>query len=339
MGRGHDVHIVSFHPTPIPDVTFPYMGTSSRDGSLPKYLYLWRTLRVRRLLRRIDPDIVLATYIKSNGLLGALAKHGVLVVSIRGTDFEFPLPFGLDDALVRWITSRAEFLHASSPELAERLAEKRVPLERFTIIPMGTDPEVFTPREGERPPGPVRIICTRKHHAYYDNPTIVRAASLLREQGVPFQLRFLGPGSTTSAAAALASEMALANVIEFLEEVEPHEVPDHLAWADLYVSAALSDGASSSLFEAMSCGLFPVVTDVRANRDWIESGRNGYLFPPGDAQACARCLRQAWEDAELRREAAAANRQTVIEQLDRRAGLERLEHLLERAVQVAGKPA
>jgi glycosyltransferase involved in cell wall biosynthesis len=210
-----------------------------------------------------------------------------------------------------------------------------VPLERFTIIPVGTDPEAFAPRDGGRPPGPARIICTRKHDAHYDNPTIVRAASLLREQGVPFQLRFVGPGSRTGPAAALAAELALTEVMEFVEEVEPLEVAEQLTWADLYVSASYSDGAPSSLFEAMSCGLFPVVTDVRANRDWIESGKNGYLFPPGDARACAQGLRRAWEDAELRRAAGSANRRTVIERLDRRVGLERLERLLERAAQIS----
>jgi glycosyltransferase involved in cell wall biosynthesis len=338
-GRGHEVDVVSFHPKEIPGVRVHYVGSHHRDGRLPKPLYVLRIPRVRRLLRALRPDVVMATYVKSNGLIGAAARCGPLVISTRGVDWEFPLPAPLANALVRWIAGRADALHASSAELAERLAALGVPRDRFTVIPLGTDPEVFLPAVGPRPAGPPRIICTRKHHPLYDNDTIVRALRLLRDDGREFHCRFVGTGSRLEETRRLAAELGLSSCIEFLGDREHAELPALLAWADLYVSSARSDGAPSSLFEAMSCGLFPVVTDMRANRDWLRHERDGFLFPAGDAEACAEGLRFAWDRTEVVAEAGRRNRQLVCERLDREVGLERLETLLSEVAEHRYRPA
>jgi glycosyltransferase involved in cell wall biosynthesis len=71
-----------------------------------------------------------------------------------------------------------------------------------------------------------------------------------------------------------------------------------------------------------------VVTDIRANRDWLVHGSNGFLFPPGDDRACADGLRFAFERGAGCEAALEESRRRVAEQLDRGVGLERLERLL-----------
>ncbi len=329
--RGHDVHVISFQPKPLAHGTLHYVGARAADGRLPAWLYLWRTPSVARLLRRLAPDVVMAPYLRSNGLVGALTRCAPLVVSTRGLDFDFPLPFGLGRRLTRWIAGRADRLHASSPELVELLAARGVPPERFTVFPLGTDARLFAPRAGPRPPGPPRIVCTRKHESLYQNGTIVRALALLRDRGLPFEARFIGTGRRLPRTRALALELGLGACVAFAGGVEPERVPEELRWADVYVSAATSDGASSSLFEAMSAGLWPVVTDVRANRDWLSQREHGFLFPAGDAGACADGIAFAGANPGIVTAAAARNRSRVARELSREANLARLETLLSEA--------
>jgi glycosyltransferase involved in cell wall biosynthesis len=284
------------------------------------------------LLRELRPDVTLATYFRSNGLVAALAKRGPLVVSTRGPgDYEFWLPFGLDRRLARWIAGRAERLHASSGELVEHFASIGVPRERFTVIPLGIDAAAFPPREGPRSPGPPRIVCTRKHLPIYDNKTIVRALARLRDGGFAFECRFVGGGNRLAFTQREVAALGLENEVRFLGDVEPGEVAAQLAWADVYVSATLSDGSPSSLFEAMACRLPPVVSDIRANREWLRDGENGFLFPPGDPAACAAAIRAAVERLPRLGEVLDRNRRTIVEQADRRVGLDRLERLLREA--------
>jgi L-malate glycosyltransferase len=330
--RGHEVHLISFHPKPIPGIKMHYVGAVQADGRLPKWIYLWRVPRVRRLLRKLRPDVVMATYVRSNGLVGALTKCRPLVVSSRGViDYHFGLPPAWNAWLVRWIAARAELLHASSDELVEGFERFGVARDKFTVIPVGTDTEIFAPRAGQRPPGPLRIICTRKHDPLYDNETILRALARLRGEGLEFQFRFTGSGTVIDQNQRLARELGLGDQVEFRGEVAHEQVPEELRWADLYVSAAESDGAPSSLFEAMSCKLFPIVTDVRANRDWVTHRHNGYLFRFHDDADCAAGLRFAAAHPGIVRQALEDNRRMVAERLDRAAGLARLEQLLQKA--------
>jgi glycosyltransferase involved in cell wall biosynthesis len=38
----------------------------------------------------------------------------------------------------------------------------------------------------------------------------------------------------------------------------------------------------------MASGLVPIVSDIPGNREWIEEGVNGFIFPAGDSQALAQ---------------------------------------------------
>jgi len=330
--RGHDLLMISFHPKPIPGIDLHYVGTQSADGCLPKWIYLQRVPRVRRLLRHWRPDVVLAAYIRSNGLVGALTKCSALVVSCRGTDLGWGLRGALDRWPTRWIGGRAEIVHTSSPELAEDLTACGIDPGKIIVIPLGTDPTQFPRRVASRSPGPVRLLCNRKHFPIYDNDTIVRALALLHRDGFEFDCRFAGTGATLEATRRLVRALGLEERIRFLGDVEHAEMPRLLEWADLFVSAARSDGAPSSLFEAMSAGVFPVVSDVRANRDWLESGRTGFLCHAGRPEDWARGIRFAWDNPEVRTEAAGINRRLVERKCDRTAGLKALEDTLARAI-------
>jgi glycosyltransferase involved in cell wall biosynthesis len=61
----------------------------------------------------------------------------------------------------------------------------------------------------------------------------------------------------------------------------------------------------------MACGSFPVVSDLPANREWIDSELNGLLVPAKDAPALAQALIRALEERELREKAQIINKQRV----------------------------
>jgi glycosyltransferase involved in cell wall biosynthesis len=332
---GHEVHVISFHPQPIEGVSLHYVGPKAGTGELPKWLYLTRIAQIRSLLKVIQPDVLVATYLRSNGLLGSLLGFRPLVLSARGADYSFPLPFGLSRQLLRWMTRQADAVMASSNEIAEDLVLEGVPRASIGVIPMGTMPQVFTPRTEMANHTVPRLLCLRKFFPLYDNATLLRSLARLNREGFSFQARFLGDGPLRAACMSLSKEMRIDSQIEFLGECDHREIPAQLRWADILLSATKTDGAPSSLFEAMSCQVFPVVSDIAANRAWVRHGESGLLFGVGDDATCAACIRRAWEDVNLRQRAGEINRQTVLTQLDQTRMLERFEALL---VTVVSRP-
>jgi glycosyltransferase involved in cell wall biosynthesis len=51
--------------------------------------------------------------------------------------------------------------------------------------------------------------------------------------------------------------------------------------------------------EAMVAGVPAVVTDIPGNRDLVQHGISGYLYPVGDRAALARLTKMLLEDPEL----------------------------------------
>ncbi|PQO41348.1 glycosyltransferase family 4 protein [Blastopirellula marina] len=65
------------------------------------------------------------------------------------------------------------------------------------------------------------------------------------------------------------------------------DVSDLLDAADLFLLPSHEEGMSLSLLEAMAAGLPVIATDIPGNRQLVEAGRNGLLFPVDDVTALA----------------------------------------------------
>jgi glycosyltransferase involved in cell wall biosynthesis len=337
QAEGCEVRVFSLSPDPLPDCDVVYLA--DRDGALGKLGLLRNVPRIRRMLREQRPDVVFATYLSSNGITAALCWSGPLLVSARGGDVleqagYRPAPPWLLGPLLRFVCRRADRVHAVSEELVQALTGYGIPADRITRFPMGIDPGRFAPRAdgtgGNRPP---RIICTRRQDHVYDNPSVVRALGLLRDRGHGFTATFLGGGPLLHELQELIRDLHLDPLVECRGETPHADLPRLLGEADIYVSASTSDGTSSSLLEALACGLFPVVSRIRANEPWVVDGENGLLFEPRDADGLARALARALGDAEWRRRATETNRRTVERQADLRANLRRTMELLQACIE------
>jgi hypothetical protein len=90
----------------------------------------------------------------------------------------------------------------------------------------------------------------------------------------------------------------------------------HYRIADLYLSASHSDGTSISLLEAMACGRPALVSDIPGNREWVQPGVNGWLFPDGDEKALAQAIVRAVDQRQQLPEMGRAAREIAEQRAD-----------------------
>jgi glycosyltransferase involved in cell wall biosynthesis len=81
--------------------------------------------------------------------------------------------------------------------------------------------------------------------------------------------------------------------------------------ADLFVQPSHFEAQGLSAVEALASGVPVVASATGGLLDFVTDGENGKLFPPRDAPALARCLRQLIDDPALRARLAAAARPSV----------------------------
>ena len=131
----------------------------------------------------------------------------------------------------------------------------------------------------------------------------------------------------------LAWSLGLEEDVRFRGALGEEVIARALRDADVYVSAAPTDGASLGLLEAMATGLLPVVADIPANREWVRHGENGLLFAPGSPDALAEALLAAAHDLPMRVKARERNPEIIRERAGFDAGMNRISGIYEGLVQ------
>jgi len=334
--RGHEVHVISFTREPVANAVNHHPLRRDCDPMSNNLYYFAAIPAVRRLVRRITPDILHAHFLTSNGLVAAASGFHPLVVSARGSDVHASMHRRLRRALIRFVMSRADLVNPVSEELGALVVSLGVPAAKTLCLTQGIDTERFTlPRQ--RAGGPMTMICTRKLQAPYQPEVIVQALVRVAEQGHVFRFTFAASGREEPAVRRLVREHGLAAQVEFLGGYSQDALPSLLAGADVYVSASLWDGTSPALLEAMAAGAYPVVSDCPANREWLCGDGDGMLFPPGATEELARCLTRAATQRDLWAVAAERNRQTVTTRAERATNLRVIGQHYERLVEEVGR--
>lgn len=202
-------------------------------------------------------------------------------------------------------------------------ADHRVPPERIHVVPVGVDPELFSPLpEIARVPG--RLITTASADVAMKGLSFLleAVAKLRTERHV--ELTVIGKAAADSAASRAISELGLADAVTFVSGVSDRRIVELYAEAELAVVPSLYEGFSLPAIEAMSCGVPLVATTGGALPEVAGTHRETcFLTEPGDAEALAAVLRDALDDPDARARVGRAGRQRVVDQWSWRHTAER----------------
>jgi glycosyltransferase involved in cell wall biosynthesis len=182
----------------------------------------------------------------------------------------------------------------------------------------------------EEPSNVARLLCTRKIAPVYDCTAIVDALRLLQQRGVPFSFRFAAGGPDEPALRECVTSAGLEEKVTFNGGYTQKELPELLRAHDIYVSASRWDGTSLSLLEAMAAGIYPVVSDIIANRAWLTEEGEAEFFEVGNARQLADGLERAIKNPARRKAAAETLGRRVREEGDRVTNMQRLADAYER---------
>lgn len=141
-----------------------------------------------------------------------------------------------------------------------------------------------------------------------DQQTLIRSLALLPSS---YHLFLAGGAETPSHQAILEACKTLTSSLNLCDRVHflgPRiDVPGLYAAADLVSYSSHHEGMSLSVLEGMASGKPLIASDVAGMRELV--GGAGLLFPEGDAEALAACIRQICEHPALARSVAARCRE------------------------------
>ncbi|GAA3345327.1 glycosyltransferase family 4 protein [Amorphoplanes nipponensis] len=289
------------------------------------------SLRARRLLKASPGryDVVHDNQTLGYGLLGMLRDGLPLVTTVHHPiQIDRALDLAAADSRSRRVSLRRWYgftrmqrqvagrlpgvltvSGASRDEIVEHL---RVPAERITTVPIGTDPDRFAP-DPAVPRIPGQIVTT----ASSDVPLkgleyLVEAVAKVRT-GRPATLVVIGEAKPRRVKDL--HERFGAATVRFTGRLSEDNLIHTLRSSQIAVVPSLFEGFSLPVVEAMACGLPVIATTAGALPEVAgPDGVAARLVPPADAEAIAESLRELLDDPAQRERLGRAGRERVEQQ-------------------------
>jgi glycosyltransferase involved in cell wall biosynthesis len=269
------------------------------------------TIRLRRRLRELGPDLVHTTSLKAS-------VYGLVAARSAG----LPVLWHLHDRLARdylpgAVVPPMRLLAATAPSAL--VAPSRFALEtvgrrfRRGMIVAALPNGVPYPKRAVELRDEVETVTMVGRLTSWKGQHVFLEAFAKAFPDRPVRARLVGSATFGEAdyerlLREQAERLGIADRVDFVGFIA--DVTPELERADLLVHASvLGDPLNTAVLEGMAAGVPIVATDTGGHVEYLRDGKEGLLYRPGDAQGLAGTMRRASEDADLRRLVAAGARE------------------------------
>lgn len=263
-------------------------------------------LRLVRLVRRLDPDLIQGWMYYGN--LGAqLAasfspRAPATVWNVRQSVYSLAQERPLTALAIRLgarLSKRPAAIIYNSTKSAAQHESLGYEGGRARILHNGFDTAVFAPSTEARrsvraelglAPDALLVGMVGRFHPSKDHANFLRAAATLSKSCTEVHFVFSGRGVQrgNDALCETVARFGLGNRVHMLGERQ--DVARLMASFDIVVSSSAQEGFPNVIGEAMSCGVPCVVTDVGDSAKLV--GPTGLVVPPRNPDALAEGLRE-----------------------------------------------
>lgn len=350
LGRGWDVHIVCQRSNPAEwqhfpqlqarpslrhriHVTYPhhsiapvirhYPAALLRASDKPAYWQRGQSRFGPGIFKKVyfdAPLIALRPHLIHFGF-GSLAKGRMYLkelldskisLSFRGYDLNY---VGLETAdYYHDIWEESDGIHLLGQNLWQRAQRRGCPTDKLhVLIPPAIDTGFFLPpsKEVVAAERPLRILSIGRLTWVKGYEYALQAIKLLVEQGIAVEYRLVGDGPYRGPLAFLRHELGLEDCVHFSGSQPPGELLGHLAWADIFLHTAVSEGFGNAVLEAQAMELPVVCSDAGGLPENVSDGQTGYVVPRRNPRALAAKLACLAHNPDLRQRLGRAGRLRV----------------------------
>ena len=307
-------------------------GTDVKTIELDFHLKLSSRLKtvakIKNLIQEYAPSIIHIHQVNSYAYYSLLAARKSSVPKILtawGSDILLsPKNSFLLKKMVQFNLRHADFFTSDSEFMAEEM-RSLLPKRKLDILIANFGIEII-----EKDLLKENIIYSnRLHKKLYQIESVINAFKLFLENSIDksWKLVIAATGEETNNLKSMVEHLNLKGNVEFVGWVDQEKNVEYYSKARLFVSIPESDATSISLLEAMAYGCIPVLSDLPANREWIDDGKNGIIVNSPSENIFERALKLNIS------EVASINKRIIIEKgtkvANKKKFIQLYDHLLQ----------
>ncbi|UFH46375.1 glycosyltransferase [Flavobacterium galactosidilyticum] len=278
--------------------------------------FLFAIVKIKEIIKsKKKPDMIIAERTTSYGFLAAISGIQPVAIAQQGiTDLwpEKSILKSFKKNIQQYAFKKADLIHAWGSVMTISMKENNVDMNKVLVLPKGIDLTKFK-NNNTAPSQKICAIVTRSLLPEYRHSTILKAFAVLHQKGIDFLLTIIGDGNQLNTLKELAKKLNIDEKVIFTGRIPNSDLPKLLQQSNIYISMPITEGVSASLFEAMACNCYPIVTDIAGNQSWITHGENGQLIAIDDHENLAEEILWSFENNSFREQAVVKNRHFVEE--------------------------
>lgn len=263
--------------------------------------YIHFPVGVAKVLQQVNPDVVVGSEYNPTviqALQYCKMKKIPFVSWTDGTLFSERNINFVQKFLRKYVVKNAAAFIASSTKSKEAQIFYGASEEKCHISLLAVDVEKYIQKPKGRRVG--KIICVGSLIERKGVDLLMNALVKVKSE---VSLYLAGDGPEKEHLKRLAKELAVADKVHFLGQLNREELLKYYADSDLFVLPTREDCFALVILEAMCAGL-PVVCSKYADGayDLIEEGKNGFIVDPYQTAEFAECIEKILADHALCRE-------------------------------------
>ena len=185
------------------------------------------------------------------------------------------------------------------------------------------------PMRGPRDSNDQSIICVGRWSPEKGQAGLLRVIAELRTRYPNLRLRLVGYGPEKAAMEALASDLGVANSVDFVGRLSEEATLAEIARSDILALPSFMEGLPIVLMEAMAIGVPVVASRVAGTPELVEDGASGLLFTPSNWDELGDRIERLLTDRDLYERVAELGKTKVAAEFDARKSAAEMLRLFE----------
>ena len=280
---GHEISIISCSKTKIKGAQNYYIPGIDVIYKKKFWITYSNICNIKKILKSIKPDILHGHYAIFGGFYCFILRDKYkTIISTWGSDIlVYPKTSLINKLMVKLILKNSKYITSDSNYMTHEIVRLKGSSDKIYTFPMGVENEIFNYKHDYlKDNHTLQIISLRLHTSNYRIDTIIKGFYEALKINSNLFLTIGASGELSNEFRNLVTKLKIEDKINFIGWYNPNEIGEILLNKDLIFSIPISDATSVSLLEAMAVGVFPIVSNIPANKEWIEDNKNGLVIEP-----------------------------------------------------------